>query len=715
MKIPYFCCIGAELKRYEKDFDFMNQVYLYKVPTDDNIEEVLSEDYFKAISDSVLQDDLVYIYEASKDTLHSCRFDKQDGHITAVPLASDETLTGAVTTIIRDNLTPGKLVVSDSDGKIAVSETDADELAILHGLKATTEELNYSHGVTANIQDQLDSTVHKAGTETITGDKTFTKPISFSMSLTQPVDVISITDTDLHSLITLSCDYASSGMFTDLISHNYSSNYDAIVRLFNNDMGAFYLELTGSGNAENLSLSGADTSISSTIIPTKGWANNPGLNNIVHKTGNESISGNKTFAGTTTFNGVTALSNGKISAAPTDDNDITNKKYVDTIASVKANKNMDNLTSTGTNIGNWSSNVTNCITEIPQDIKLELSNGTLTLKVGSKVYVPNGAGVFDTFIVETDLSRSTWGSGSADLMVAFDTVNSTWGGFDIPNCYSGPTAPTGATNMLWYDTTNNKVKQTSNSGSTWSDGWTLPIFIISRSSGAITSIDQVFNGFGYIGSTVFVLPGVKGLIPDGRNADGTLKNTSWTTSDVITRTFVSTDNGTYVLGFDGEGYSRIATRFYQYDESENIQWNETNLWSLTLLGNITLTNGVINSLPVRTTFHALDYNDYDSEYMAHNAMPSNRYENLTLGASGASYTAPADGYIYLNKSATAANQSITIINDSNGMRTNDSATGSGIWVATYLPVSKGQPIRITYTTDGTTNVFRFIYANGVVQ
>ena len=33
---------------------------------------------------------------------------------------------------------------------------------------------------------------------------------------------------------------------------------------------------------------------------------------------------------------------------------------------------------------------TNCITEIPNDIKLELSNGTLTLKAGSKVYVPNG-------------------------------------------------------------------------------------------------------------------------------------------------------------------------------------------------------------------------------------------------------------------------------------------------------------------------------------
>lgn len=45
----------------------------------------------------------------------------------------------------------------------------------------------------------------------------------------------------------------------------------------------------------------------------------------------------------------------------------------------KANLNLSNSTA-----------ITNCITEIPQDIKLELKDGTLTLKAGSKVYIPNG-------------------------------------------------------------------------------------------------------------------------------------------------------------------------------------------------------------------------------------------------------------------------------------------------------------------------------------
>lgn len=333
MKIPYFCCIGAELKRYMKDFDFMNQVYLYKVPTDDSIDEVLAQDYFKAISDSVLQDDIIYIYEASENILHECRFDKQNGHITAVPLASDETLTGAVTTIIHDNLTPGKVVISNEDGKIAVSETDADELEVLHGLEATTEELNYSHGVTANIQDQLDSTVHKAGAETITGDKTFTKTINFESDIYgADFDIFKHTDTGAtpRGSTALTTSFASSGMWAILTNHNATTNYDAKLYVFNSDSGSIALSFNSPDNATNLSLSGSETSTSSTTIPTMGWANNPDLNNIVHKTGNESIDGNKTFAGTITFNGATALSSGTISTAPTNNNDITNKDYVDT-------------------------------------------------------------------------------------------------------------------------------------------------------------------------------------------------------------------------------------------------------------------------------------------------------------------------------------------------------------------------------------------------
>ena len=49
--------------------------------------------------------------------------------------------------------------------------------------------------------------------------------------------------------------------------------------------------------------------------------------------------------------------------------------------------------------------VSNCITEIPQDIKLELNNNnTIVLKKGSIVYIPNGTGNFDKVTITQDVS-----------------------------------------------------------------------------------------------------------------------------------------------------------------------------------------------------------------------------------------------------------------------------------------------------------------------
>ena len=45
---------------------------------------------------------------------------------------------------------------------------------------------------------------------------------------------------------------------------------------------------------------------------------------------------------------------------------------------------------------------TNRILEIPQDIKLELNSGTLTLKAGSKLY--DGTGY--SWVTQTDMSRT---------------------------------------------------------------------------------------------------------------------------------------------------------------------------------------------------------------------------------------------------------------------------------------------------------------------
>lgn len=80
--------------------------------------------------------------------------------------SKEATITGAATTITGNNLTASRVVVSNASGKIDVSST-------------TSTELGYVHGVTSDIQTQINAkandnaVVHLADAETISGVKTF--------------------------------------------------------------------------------------------------------------------------------------------------------------------------------------------------------------------------------------------------------------------------------------------------------------------------------------------------------------------------------------------------------------------------------------------------------------------------------------------------------------------------------------------------------------
>lgn len=263
--------------------------------------------------------------------------------------------------------------------------------------------------------------------------------------------------------------------------------------------------------------------------------------------------------------------------------------------------------------------VSNCITEIPQDIKLELSSGTLTLKSGSRVYIPDGSGVFNTYLTTNDISAtfSTDGTYLVGFAESFGNITT------YLNAISGGTQPTTLTNGLtWYDTTNNVIKRA------WANAWqdslfSLPLCLITVSGGQITSIDKVFNGFGYIGSTMYSLPGVKALIPNGRNADGTLKNTAFTVSSVLTNTSSSTDNKVAIRLKATE----IATGDLVYDEINNYnKLNDGSLRQYAVIGSLSRTSGVINSFETKTAFHAIDYNDFTTKQDKDSAL---NYDNIS--------------------------------------------------------------------------------------
>ena len=212
--------------------------------------------------------------------------------------------------------------------------------------------------------------------------------------------------------------------------------------------------------------------------------------------------------------------------------------------------------------------ISNCITYVPQDIKLDLVNGTLILRAGSKLYVPNGVGVFDEVVITNDISSS---SGTNNNCLLF--YNRTNGYLNLvteSTVYSGTTEPTAP--YAWYDITNNVIVR--NTGSS-TFNYSLPIAKITcNSSSQIVSIDQVFNGFGYIGSHGFVLPGVKGLIPDGRNSDGTLKSIEYTQEEVMVCDLVTgegTDRQDLIWGI---GDCSLSWSSSNIDDNHFIHWGQ---------------------------------------------------------------------------------------------------------------------------------------------
>ena len=366
---------------------------------------------------------------------------------------------------------------------------------------------------------------------------------------------------------------------------------------------------------------------------------------------------------------------------------------------------------------------TNRILEIPQDIKLELNNGNVTLKAGSKVYVPNGfesdgtTPKFDVVTVQNDTSTN-WKYNSK-YVVYFDFVNNIVNLREPSAVYSGSTQPSGNQDIVWYDTGNNLIKTTHDYGSTWGNDASFPVAIATdTASNGFTSIDQVFNGFGYIGSTVFALPGIKCQFADGRNEDGSYKSYIKTTDKVLTKTFgAETFNGfdcSLTCGNDtiddlvwhvNEDFDN-KSGYIIINKTERIDKNLCPAFRFFI--NSSSDNGRISQfIP-----NPVDKLNWKSTELSGMCMPSNKYIDLTLGASGTTYAAPANGWFVFARAASANNQFNSIMNlSAGGLRCDSYATSSDKWATVFIPAKKGDTIRLEYTTSNN-KLFRFIYADG---
>lgn len=315
--------------------------------------------------------------------------------------------------------------------------------------------------------------------------------------------------------------------------------------------------------------------------------------------------------------------------------------------------------------------ITNTLLKIPQDINLELNNGTLTLKAGSKVYVPNGFkqdGVtpkFNEVIISNDIVTSFSQLADRTGLLIVRTTKNELGLTSKNNQGSGTSTPS----VGWYYNINDNIIYRD----TLDENNSFPIALCTLSSGLITSIDQVFNGFGYIGSTIFTLPGIKGLIPNGRNSDGSLINIEFETDSVftteVTQQALSTEYNLLEIGSDGISLSRyydevynlpenpaIYTHVYSIPENRQYFYDGTS-WQLN--------NGRINcariygettieSLTPKTVFRIPDYNDVTT------LLAPNYEHGISITESG--FIAPSNGWIYCSLYVGDQGRCISYIN-----------------------------------------------------
>lgn len=278
-------------------------------------------------------------------------------------------------------------------------------------------------------------------------------------------------------------------------------------------------------------------------------------------------------------------------------------------------------------------NITNCITAIPQDIKLELVDGVMTLKAGSKVYKANG----ESITISGDLVVAQGGTNTG-AFAFYRSDNNTVYTVIASQTFSGATAPESpVTTTTWLDTKAKDVKVYD--GTQWVGGVSLPLCIFDNQDGKVTAVGQIFNGFGYIGSTAFILPGVKGLAPDGRNEDGSLKNFEMQVHGLYFRSitwdcskgqelFLGYDIGAMNPGFVSSGnlwrYFEQSTepsspKKYDiwYNPDANIikryledGWEDVRLAYLGQWFSESISPYRVTELKTKPTFCAVDYNDY---------------------------------------------------------------------------------------------------------
>ena len=254
---------------------------------------------------------------------------------------------------------------------------------------------------------------------------------------------------------------------------------------------------------------------------------------------------------------------------------------------------------------------------MPQRVKLEVSDGTITIKAGSVVIFPYGTEDLSStypvgatfvssnlkvaatqysggrFFVWAELQNDVVNNATSDTgstSIHYDTIRLETGLlYRSIRTESGTAAQASGTYCAYYDTTANIIR-TSDETTAFLDNFHLSFPIVKLQADGTYWAGKVleqYNGMGYIGSSIWLDKDVKVLAANGRNADGSINNIEYTTEEVLLYTNNNTNTDNYLIirkSRDGDSwvlgnlwdflFHTISSRAYYPDESEldNNSW-----------------------------------------------------------------------------------------------------------------------------------------------
>lgn len=230
-----------------------------------------------------------------------------------------------------------------------------------------------------------------------------------------------------------------------------------------------------------------------------------------------------------------------------------------------------------------------------------------------------------------------------------------------------------------------------------------------------------------------LLDGTTGLIPDARLSTNIARTSQIPTVPTNISSFTN-DSG-YITGITSTDVT-TALGYTPYNSS-NPSGYTSNVGTVTSVnntspdanGNVTISIPSISNLAdkdlgnLSATGQAVIDGKADTSFsnitntakiaIAHNAMPSGTYTDLTLSTSGATYTAPSDGWFTIRADGASSNTGARFVNTAGGL-CSGWTTGNGGTAAVHanIPAAKGQSVLLEYNDLNTVYWFRFVYALG---